>query len=88
MCICATLLSYGLELLLNFSEDASKVGLLKSLPNADTNLFLFQADIYNPNEFEPAIQGCEFVFHVATPMQHNPTQSSQVSLLICTLISR
>lgn len=50
---------------------------MKSLPNADTNLFLFQADIYDPNEFEPAIQGCEFVFHVATPMQHNPTQSSQ-----------
>lgn len=81
------LLSYALEILLNFSEDASKVGLLKSLLNADTNLFLFQADIYDPNEFEPAIQGCEFVFHVATPMQHNPTQSSQVSLLICTLIS-
>ncbi|XP_021803554.1 dihydroflavonol 4-reductase-like [Prunus avium] len=59
-------------------EDASKVGLLKSLPNADTKLLLFQADIYDPNEFQPAIQGCEFVFHVATPMQHN-NQSSQVT---------
>ncbi|KAI5329140.1 hypothetical protein L3X38_028537 [Prunus dulcis] len=52
-------------------EDASKVGLLKSLPDADTKLSLFQADIYDPNEFQPAIQGCEFVFHVATPMQHS-----------------
>ncbi|BFG31918.1 hypothetical protein CerSpe_181920 [Prunus speciosa] len=57
-------------------EDASKVGLIKSLPNADTKLLLFQADIYDPNEFQPAIQGCEFVFHVATPKQHI-NQSSQ-----------
>ncbi|XP_059599157.1 vestitone reductase-like [Vitis vinifera] len=47
-----------------------KVGLLQSLPNADTRLRLFKADIYNPDEFEQAIQGCEFVFHVATPLQH------------------
>lgn len=39
---------------------------------------LFQADIYNPDEFELAIKGCEFVFHVATPMLHSP-QSTQVS---------
>ncbi|XP_021803709.1 anthocyanidin reductase ((2S)-flavan-3-ol-forming)-like, partial [Prunus avium] len=58
------------------AEDASKVGLIKSLPNADTKLLLFQADIYDPNEFQPAIQGCEFVFHVATPKQHI-NQSSQ-----------
>ncbi|GLT53667.1 hypothetical protein SLA2020_269240 [Shorea laevis] len=56
--------------------ETSKVDLLKSLPNADHRLVLFQADIYNPTEFEPAIRGCEYVFHVATPMQHD-TQSSQ-----------
>ncbi|XP_060674196.1 NADPH HC-toxin reductase 1-like isoform X2 [Ziziphus jujuba] len=56
-------------------EDESKVGLLKSLPHADTKLSLFQADIYNPMDFDPAIKGCEFVFHVATPMLHN-SQSS------------
>ncbi|KAJ1430173.1 hypothetical protein SESBI_07957 [Sesbania bispinosa] len=27
-------------------------------------------NIYNPTEFEPAIKGCEFVFHVATPFNH------------------
>ena len=53
-----------------------KVGLLQSLPNADTRLRLFKADIYNPDEFEQAIQGCEFVFHVATPLQH--IEDSQV----------
>ncbi|XP_040366732.1 putative anthocyanidin reductase isoform X1 [Rosa chinensis] len=53
-------------------EDASKVGLLKSLPDADSKLLLFQADLYDPNEFEHAIQGSQFVFHVATPTEHNP----------------
>ncbi|XP_050218421.1 putative anthocyanidin reductase [Mercurialis annua] len=57
-------------------EDTSKVDFLKSLPNAESNLVLFQADLYNYNDFEQAIHGCEFVFHVATPLQHNP-QSSQ-----------
>ncbi|XP_048445467.1 dihydroflavonol 4-reductase-like isoform X2 [Pyrus x bretschneideri] len=56
-------------------DDASKVGVLKSLPNANTKLLLFQADLYDPQESEPAIEGCEFVFHVATPMQHNNPSS-------------
>ncbi|XWS61644.1 hypothetical protein CRYUN_Cryun07bG0144000 [Craigia yunnanensis] len=62
-----------------FLWDKSKVGLLKSLPGADTKLVLFQADIYKHNEFKQAIQGCEFVFQVATPQQtsSDSTQSSQ-----------
>ncbi|KAJ6670236.1 putative proteinD DEPENDENT EPIMERASE/DEHYDRATASE [Salix viminalis] len=72
---------YTVHVTLRNLEDKSKVGLLKSLPNADTRLVLFQADIYNPNEFEEAIRGCGFVFHVATPMQHDPT-SIQVSPLL------
>ncbi|KAK4723712.1 hypothetical protein R3W88_026491 [Solanum pinnatisectum] len=51
-------------------EDESKVGLLKSLSGADERLKLFEADIYRAEEFEEAIQGCEFVFHVATPLLH------------------
>ncbi|KAH0719971.1 hypothetical protein KY290_004886 [Solanum tuberosum] len=51
-------------------EDESKVGLLKSLSGADERLKLFEADIYRAEEFEEAIQGCEFVFHVATPSLH------------------
>ncbi|KAL8062851.1 hypothetical protein ABFX02_02G174000 [Erythranthe guttata] len=56
--------------------DASKVGLLKGLPHADTRLKLFEADIYNPDEFAPAVDGCEIVVHMATPLQHY-TNSSQ-----------
>ncbi|XP_076957449.1 NADPH HC-toxin reductase 1-like isoform X2 [Bidens hawaiensis] len=50
--------------------DESKVGLLKSFPFAEERLHLFEADIYKPEEFEKAIQGCVFVFHVAAPLQH------------------
>ncbi|KAH0722193.1 hypothetical protein KY289_005237 [Solanum tuberosum] len=57
-------------------EDESKVGLLKSLSGADERLKLFEADIYRAEEFEEAIQGCEFAFHVATPLLHS--QGSQV----------
>ncbi|KAH7841249.1 hypothetical protein Vadar_027564 [Vaccinium darrowii] len=56
--------------LLNLNEEL-EVGFVKSLPYADTRLVLFQADIYNPGEFEPAIEGCHYVFHVATPLHHN-----------------
>ncbi|XP_021808025.1 anthocyanidin reductase ((2S)-flavan-3-ol-forming)-like [Prunus avium] len=48
------------------------MGLLKGLPNAQERLRLFEADIYNPYEFEPAIQGCKYIFHLATPLQHEP----------------
>ncbi|XP_002509938.2 putative anthocyanidin reductase [Ricinus communis] len=66
---------YTVHATLRNLEDTSKVDFLKSLPNADTNLVLFQADIYNNNDFEQAIRGCEFVFHIATPMQHDPESS-------------
>ncbi|KAI7751065.1 hypothetical protein M8C21_001158 [Ambrosia artemisiifolia] len=50
--------------------DESKVGLLKSFPYAEERLHLFEANIYTPEEFVKAINGCVFVFHVATPLQH------------------
>ncbi|KAJ0914362.1 putative anthocyanidin reductase ((2R,3R)-flavan-3-ol-forming) [Helianthus annuus] len=50
--------------------EESKVGLLKGFPGAEERLHLFEADIYKPQEFEKAIQGCVFVFHVATPLFH------------------
>ncbi|OMO69971.1 3-beta hydroxysteroid dehydrogenase/isomerase [Corchorus capsularis] len=50
--------------------DLSKAELLKSLPGADTRLVLFQANMYQPEEFEQAIQGCTCVFHVANPLYH------------------
>ncbi|XP_024992646.1 anthocyanidin reductase ((2S)-flavan-3-ol-forming)-like isoform X2 [Cynara cardunculus var. scolymus] len=48
--------------------DESKVGLLRGFPDAEERLHLFEADIYRPQEFEEAIQGCVYVFHLATPI--------------------
>ncbi|KAL3370532.1 hypothetical protein AABB24_007535 [Solanum stoloniferum] len=62
---------YKVHATLRNLEDKSKVDLLKNLPNAEENLKLFQADMYRPEEFEQAITGCEFVFHVATPCIHS-----------------
>ncbi|CAK7335693.1 unnamed protein product [Dovyalis caffra] len=76
---------YTVHATLRNLEDKSIVGLLRSLPNADTKLVLFQADIYNPNDFDEAIQGCEFIFHVATPMQHDPKSSQYKDRLEATV---
>ncbi|XVE77259.1 hypothetical protein DITRI_Ditri13aG0047800 [Diplodiscus trichospermus] len=55
--------------------DPNEVGLLKSFPNAETKLRLFEADLYNPSEFKHAIDGCEFVVHMANPLLHQPLNS-------------
>ncbi|CAN0840993.1 Anthocyanidin reductase ((2S)-flavan-3-ol-forming) [Linum grandiflorum] len=62
---------YTVHATLRSLDDKAKVGLLTSLPNAETNLVLFKADIYNPDQFQSAIDGCQFVFHVAYPLQHH-----------------
>ncbi|OMO64334.1 NAD-dependent epimerase/dehydratase [Corchorus capsularis] len=66
---------YTVHATLRNLNDSSKVELLKSLPEEDTRLVLFQADLYHPEEFEQAIQGCAFVFHVATPLLHTGDNS-------------
>ncbi|KAM0875463.1 hypothetical protein ACQ4PT_036779 [Festuca glaucescens] len=55
--------------------DEKKTALLKGLPGAAERLKLFEADIYDAATFEPAIQGCDFVFLVATPLMHNSGSS-------------
>uniref|UniRef100_A0A7N0V686 NAD-dependent epimerase/dehydratase domain-containing protein n=1 Tax=Kalanchoe fedtschenkoi TaxID=63787 RepID=A0A7N0V686_KALFE len=67
---------YVVHVTLRNLGEASKVDFLKSLPGAEARLFLFEADIYNPHEFETAIRGCQYVFHVATPKQH-PSHSTE-----------
>lgn len=54
------------------------MGLLKNLVGAETRLKLFEADIYKPDEFEAAIRGCQFVFHMATPFIHKQDNPLQV----------
>nr|KYP71921.1 Dihydroflavonol-4-reductase [Cajanus cajan] len=68
---------YTVHATLRDSNNDSKVSLLKNLPQSQAKLHLFEADIYNPSQFGPAIQGCHFVFHVATPLVNQPTSHSQ-----------
>ncbi|XP_047061929.1 putative anthocyanidin reductase [Lolium rigidum] len=56
-------------------RDEKKTALLKALPGAAERLTLFQADVYDAATFEPAIQGCEFVFLIATPLLHDATST-------------
>ncbi|KAI9072531.1 hypothetical protein K1719_045490 [Acacia pycnantha] len=65
---------YTVHATLRNLKDESKVGILRRLPHSETRLVLFEADIYEPHSFEAAIHGCHFVFHVAHPFHHHPSQ--------------
>ena len=45
-----------------------KVKPLLELARADTNLTLWKADLNIEGSYDEAVQGCEGVFHMATPM--------------------
>nr|ACV49882.1 dihydroflavonol 4-reductase [Scutellaria viscidula] len=45
-----------------------KVKHLTELPQADTKLTLWKADMSIQGSYDKAVQGCEGVFHMATPM--------------------
>lgn len=45
-----------------------KVKHLLELPKANTHLTLLKADLNEEGSFDEAINGCQGVFHVATPM--------------------
>nr|AHM27144.1 dihydroflavonol 4-reductase [Angelonia angustifolia] len=46
-----------------------KIKHLTQLPKADTNLTLWKADLMEEASFDEAIEGCQGVFHLATPME-------------------
>jgi hypothetical protein len=58
--------------------DEKKAAPLRELPGAAERLVLFEADMYDADTFEPAIAGCEFVFLLATPFQHEPSSKVYV----------
>ncbi|KAG8099436.1 hypothetical protein GUJ93_ZPchr0013g33779 [Zizania palustris] len=55
--------------------DETKTALLRGLPGAAERLVLFEADMYDAATFEPAFAGCEFVFLLATPLQHDSSST-------------
>uniref|UniRef100_A0A803NV60 3-beta hydroxysteroid dehydrogenase/isomerase domain-containing protein n=1 Tax=Cannabis sativa TaxID=3483 RepID=A0A803NV60_CANSA len=59
---------YTVHATLRNLDDEKKMKFLKSFPGVQTRLVLFKADIYTPDDFEIPIQGCHYVFHIATPL--------------------
>nr|ABN80436.1 dihydroflavonol 4-reductase [Nicotiana tabacum] len=59
---------YNVHATVRDPENKKKVKHLLELPKADTNLTLWKADLSVEGSFDEAIQGCQGVFHVATPM--------------------
>ncbi|MQL25170.1 NAD-dependent epimerase/dehydratase family protein, partial [Escherichia coli] len=46
---------------------------LLALDGAKERLHLFEADLLDKNSFDPAINGCEGVFHTASPVSFSPS---------------
>ncbi|XP_017251508.1 bifunctional dihydroflavonol 4-reductase/flavanone 4-reductase isoform X1 [Daucus carota subsp. sativus] len=59
-----------------------KVKNLLELPNASTHLSLWKADLAEESGYDDAVQGCQGVFHVATPMellyQDEPAENEEI----------
>ncbi|XP_019447307.1 PREDICTED: vestitone reductase-like [Lupinus angustifolius] len=50
------------------SAPGKDLSFLTNLPDASKKLRIFNADLNNPESFCPAIEGCKWVFHTATPV--------------------
>ncbi|XP_057527539.1 putative anthocyanidin reductase [Amaranthus tricolor] len=59
--------SYFVHATLRNLGDTEKLSRLTKIPGAETRLKVFEADVFNPQQFEAAIRDCQFVFHVASP---------------------
>ncbi|CAL5054060.1 unnamed protein product [Urochloa decumbens] len=73
---------YTVHATLRNTGDEEKTGLLRRLvPGAAESgrLLLFEADLYDAATFAPAIAGCQFVFLVATPFQHDAASTKYKS---------
>ncbi|KAG5238463.1 cinnamoyl-CoA reductase family protein [Salix suchowensis] len=61
--------------------DPKKTEHLLALDGAKERLHLFKADLLEEGAFDPAVDGCEGVFHTASPVSLSPTDDPQVDLI-------
>nr|GLL24939.1 cinnamoyl-CoA reductase 1-like [Ipomoea trifida] len=54
-------------------KDPNKVAHLLALDGAKERMHLFEADLLDENSFDTAINGCEGVFHTASPVSFSPS---------------
>lgn len=55
------------------TDDPRKTEHLVSLEGAKENLHLFQANLLEDGSFDAIVDGCECVFHTASPVQLSPS---------------
>jgi len=54
------------------SADPKKIDHLRALDGSAERLQLFKADLLEEGSFDAVVQGCECVFHTASPFYNNP----------------
>ncbi|XP_019151155.1 PREDICTED: cinnamoyl-CoA reductase 1-like [Ipomoea nil] len=64
---------YTVHATLRNLKNPNKVSHLLALDGAKERLHLFEAHLLDQNSFDPAIQGCEGVFHTASPVITTPS---------------
>lgn len=62
-------------------EDKEKTKHLQALPNAESNLRLFEADLLTEGSFEEAMKGCGGVFHTASPVTLKSPEDGEKTLV-------
>ena len=60
------------------TDDPKKTEHLLTLDGAKERLHLFKADLLEEGAFDPVVDGCEGVFHTASPVSLSPTGDPQV----------
>lgn len=53
---------------------------MKKLDKASENLKLFKADLLDYESLRTAIQGCDGVFHVASPVPYDPVPNPEARI--------
>ena len=61
------------EPVLSDSGDPKKTEHLRALDGANKRLHLFKANLLEEGSFDPVVEGCEGVFHTASPFYHAVT---------------
>ena len=59
------------------SESKKDISYLTNLPGASEKLQIFKADLSDSQSFDPAIEGCIGVFHVAHPVDFEEKEPSE-----------
>ena len=76
-------LIWNFELCLwNATDDSKKVGHLLSLDGAKERLHLFKASLLEEGSFDPIVDGCEGVFHTASPVLVSVTDPQVLPILL------